>query len=85
MLKTTSYYRSRVKRDRPEIQDDWVERVIRDPLDRNQQGNGWWQLWASIPEAEGRILRVITEEDAETAVNAFFDRDFAKKRKRMKR
>jgi hypothetical protein len=83
MLKTTSYYRSRVKRDRPEIQDERVERISRDALDPKQQGNGWWQLWGPVPEAEGRMPQVITEEHGETAVNALlFDRRFAKKKTR---
>jgi hypothetical protein len=31
--------------------------------------------WRKIPEAEGRILRVVVLPDGETVHNAFFDRN----------
>jgi len=40
------------------------------------QADGRIRRWASIPEMEGRYLRVVLLADGETVHNAFFDRSF---------
>ena len=41
-----------------------------------QAGDGRIRLWARIPEAGGKWLRVVVEPDGETVHNAFYDRRF---------
>jgi len=74
-MKTSRYYDLRVRRDRPEVKDEYTERVMADPVAVRQQDNGFSQMWGWIEE-EQKWLRVITLEDRETAENAFFDRRY---------
>ena len=77
-MKFTSYFLA--NRDRPDrriIEQEWIERVVREPLRRAVQSDGRVRLWAQIDEADGRYLRVVLLEDGETVHNAFFDRRFA--------
>jgi hypothetical protein len=76
-LKTTRYFEESLL-ERPEIRREWCERAVRQPLEVRQQGNGWFQHWAYVPEA-GKYLRVITLEDGETLHNAFFDRGYGRR------
>jgi hypothetical protein len=41
------------------------------------QEDGLIRIWASVPEADDRVLRVVLLPDGETVHNAFFDRGFA--------
>jgi len=76
-MKTTQYFQyTRQRPDRIVIQDEWIERVIRNPLREEIQADGRIRRWARIPEMENRALRVILLEDGETVHNAFFDRNF---------
>ena len=75
-MKTTLYFEEQVLRKRPYILREWCERVIREPLRREVQTDGRIRFWGVIPEMEGRALRVVTLEDAETVHNAFLDRGF---------
>jgi hypothetical protein len=76
-MKTTQYFLyTRQRLDRVLIQDEWIERVIRNPLRKEQQSDGRIRCWARISEMGNRALRVILLEDGETVHNAFFDRDF---------
>lgn len=68
-------------KDRPEIRREWCERVLRDPLVVDEQGDGKYRMWGYIVEA-GNYLRVITLADRETVDNAFFDRTYARKQER---
>lgn len=58
------------------ILDEWIERVIKNPLREEVQSDGRIRRWARIDEMENRVLRVILLEDGETVHNAFFDRNF---------
>ena len=49
---------------------------MQEPLREAVQTDGRIRRWAEVPEAEGRILRVVLLEDGETVHNAFFDRGF---------
>jgi hypothetical protein len=76
-MKTTQYFQyTRQRPDRAMIQDEWIERVIQNPLREEIQSDGRIRRWARIAEMENRVLRVILLEDGETVHNAFFDRNF---------
>jgi hypothetical protein len=49
---------------------------VKQPLACETQTDGRIRYWGSIPELQGRILRVVTLEDGETIHNAFPDRNF---------
>ena len=77
-MKTTRYFEALSGRaDRAAIRDEWIERVVRSPLNEMVQADGRIRRWAQIPEAENRYLRVVLLPDGETVHNAFFDRRFA--------
>jgi hypothetical protein len=76
-VKTTKYFDSiRVRPDRAQIKNEWIQYVMDNPESIVTQEDGRIKLWASIPEAEDRFLRVILLEDRETVHNAFFDRRY---------
>jgi hypothetical protein len=76
-VKFTQYFiHVRTRPDRLEIRDEWIEHVIAKPEAESRQADGRIRLWARIPQAGGRYLRVILLEDRETVHNAFFDRRF---------
>ncbi len=76
-MKTTQYFQYTGQRpDRAVIEDEWIERVIHNPLREEIQSDGRIRRWARIAEMENRVLRVILLEDGETVHNAFFDRNF---------
>lgn len=81
-MKTTTYFRDVVRQKHPGIESDWIQRVMADPLVERRQADGRYALWALVPEAQNRALRVITLKDRETVHNAFFDRGFLKARTR---
>ena len=78
-MKTTAYFRNIVPAKHPEIQMEWIKRVMADPIKQFIQSDGRIVLWGNIAEAEGRALRVVLLEDGETVHNAFFDRNFLKR------
>ena len=75
-MKVTRYFREQVLRKRPYIRQEWCERIVGRPLKREVQPDGRIRYWGSVPELQGRVLRVITLEDGETLHNAFPDRNF---------
>lgn len=81
-MKTTNYFNNFASQKHPEVQLEWIERVLDDPVKKEIQTNNRISYWRSIKEAEGRVLRVITLEDGETVHNAFFDRNFYKRQQR---
>ena len=58
------------------IQEEWIQRVIDQPVKEVIQQDGRIRRWTPIAEMEGRYLRVILLPDGETVPNAFFDRSF---------
>lgn len=56
--------------------DEWIEYVIAKPEAESLQADGRIRLWARIPQAGGKYLRVVLLEDRETVHSAFFDRRF---------
>ena len=76
-MKFTQYFQyTRQRADRVMILDEWIERVINNPLREERQSDGRIRRWARITEMDNRALRVILLEDGETVHNAFFDRNF---------
>lgn len=77
---TTAYFEFvRVRPDRIFIRDEWIQRVIENPLREEIQADGRIRRWAAIEELDGRYLRVVLLEDGETVHNAFLDRRFGAK------
>ena len=58
------------------IRDEWIQRVIENPIKETIQQDGRIRRWAAIAEVGGKYLRVILLSDGETVHNAFFDRSF---------
>jgi hypothetical protein len=81
-MKSTSYFDDFASQKHPEVQRNWIERVLDNPIKRELQTNNRISYWGNIEEAEGRVLRVITLDDGETVHNAFFDRNFYKRQQR---
>ncbi|MBN8507413.1 MAG: hypothetical protein J0L57_02260 [Burkholderiales bacterium] len=76
-MKTTRYFlATRQRSDRRDILDEWIARFVREPQKEVIQSDGRIRRWASISEADGRVLRVILLADGEAVHNAFFDRSF---------
>jgi hypothetical protein len=76
-MKMSAYFlHTRKRQDRQWIKLEWIERVIYSADHEQSQEDGRIRRWKSIPEAEGRMLRVVLLPDGETVHNAFFDRRF---------
>jgi hypothetical protein len=76
-VKFTNYFQFvRSRPDRAVIQDEWIERAIRNPIREHVQADGRIRRWVQVAELENRFLRVVLLEDGETVHNAFFDRRF---------
>ena len=77
-MKCTQYFLStRQRPDRADIEIAWIEFVIQHPEKEIIQHDGRIRRWASVPQADGKYLRVVLLPDGETVHNAFFDRGFA--------
>lgn len=75
-MKCTQYFlHTRNRPDRAIIQNSWIQNTIMHPEKTEIQTDGRVRHWASIPEMDNRILRVILLEDGVTVHNAFFDRN----------
>ncbi len=81
-MKTTPYFEAVVRLNHPEVQLEWIERVLANPVKTEVQVNGRISYLGNISEFGGRVLRVVTESDGETVHNAFFDRNFFKRQQR---
>ena len=76
-MKSTAYFRhTRLRPDRANITDAWIERAIEHPVREVIQVDGRIRRWGQIGEMDGRFLRVVLLPDGETVHNAFFDRSF---------
>jgi hypothetical protein len=81
-MKSTAYFKDFASQKHPEVQLEWIERVLANPMRYEVQPNGRISYWGNIAESNGRALRVITLNDGETVHNAFFDRNFYKRQQR---
>ena len=76
-MKFTRYFEFiRQRPDRAIIRDEWIERVVNNPVKETVQKDGRVRRWAPIEEMESRYLRVVLLPDRETVHNVFFDRGF---------
>ncbi len=76
-FKATRYFQAtRERADRQPIALEWIERVVARPEHEVVQADGRIRRWGAVPEAGGRMLRVVLLDDACTVHNAFFDRSF---------
>ena len=76
-MKSTRYFEAtRQRPDRRVIADAWIIRTAANPVKRVVQADGRIRCWAPVPEAGGRMLRVVLLADGETIHNAFFDRSY---------
>ena len=76
-MKFTKYFEFiRQRPDRALIREEWIERVIRNPVKEVVQQDGRIRRWAPIEEMENRFLRVVLLPNRETVHNASFDRRF---------
>lgn len=76
-MKTTAYFEAvRVRPDRAAIKPEWIDRAAQSPVREVVQEDGRIRRWASVPEADGKYLRVVLPPDGETVHNAFFDRGY---------
>jgi hypothetical protein len=72
----TEYFETQVLRKRPYLKKEWCIRVIEESIRSEPQENNRYRFWASVPELDGRYLRVVTLDDKVTIHNAFPDRGF---------
>jgi hypothetical protein len=80
-VKTTRYFDEvRNRPDRKMILDEWIVRVITNPVSEVVQRDGRIRRWGVVPEMGNRVLRVVLLPDGETIHNAFFDRSFLRMR-----
>jgi hypothetical protein len=77
-LKTTPHGSVRMRRR--DISEEMCLQVIRNPIESEQQANGFFRFWGYI-ESEERYLRVVTLEDHETIETAHWDRNYKKRRR----
>ena len=76
-MKTTKYFQTiRSRKDRSVIKDEWIQHVMDNPECEQIQADGLIRRWAKIDAMQGKYLRVILLQDAETVHNAFFDRGY---------
>jgi hypothetical protein len=71
----TEYF-EKVLRKRPYLKREWCTRVLDAPIRSEPQEKNRFRFWGSIPELQGKYLRVVTLADKVTIHNAFLDRRF---------
>lgn len=75
-MKYTQYFLFvRQRSDRTIIREEWILKIINNPLKTEVQTDGRIRKWSFIKEV-GKYLRVILLKDGETVHNVFFDRSF---------
>ena len=82
-MKLTRHLQDRIQRDRPYTRLDWIAQVIENPIEREIQPDGRIRFWGEAPYPDldnPHILRVVTLEDGETVLTAFFDSGFTRRR-----
>ena len=76
-MKVTEHFRrSRLADDRKWIKMEWIEHAITNPVDELVQADGRIRRWGTVPELNGRYLRVVLLPDGETVMTAFLDRRY---------
>lgn len=78
-MKTTRYFQEQVWRKRPYLDPAWFDAILAAPLRRSVQPDGRIRYWGRVTDPRDgreRVLRVVTLDDGETILNAFFDRGY---------
>ena len=73
---TQYFLYTRLRSDRKDIKNEWIEQVINNPIRKIIQSDKRIRCWGKIDEAGGKYLPVILLEDGITVHNAFFDRTY---------
>ena len=76
MKATEHFKRPRLADDRKWIELEWIEHFIASPVAEHVQADGRIRRWGTVPELNGRYLRVVLLPDGETVMTAFLDRRF---------
>ncbi len=76
MKVTAHFLRSRLEDDRKWIELAWIDHVIENPVAEEVQPDGRIRRWGTVPDLDGRHLRVVLLPDGETVLTAFLDRRF---------
>jgi hypothetical protein len=75
-MKATEYFKNKVLVKRPYLKQEWIEKVLDNPVKIEKQiEDDRIRYWGYIEEL-GKYLRVVTLKDGVTVHNAFPDRDF---------
>ena len=69
------FLKRRQEISRKDIRNEWIVRVMTNPIREEVQTDGRIRKWGWIEEEE-RYLRVVVLSDNETLFSAFFDRRF---------
>ena len=72
----TEYFEKKELGKRPYLTKELCIRVVEAPVRIEPQEANRFRFWRTMPELEGKFLRVITLEDKLTIHNAFLDRRF---------
>jgi hypothetical protein len=75
-VKTTAYFEAIRQRRSGRDSERMDQRAVESPIREVVQADGRIRRWSTVPEAEGKFLRVVLLSDGETVHNAFFDRGF---------
>jgi len=76
-MKTTGYFENSVRKRRPILKDEWIEKALANPEFVTVQPNGRIRHYIYIEEYD-KFLRVVIDEGA--VLNAFLDRGFKPKK-----
>lgn len=77
-VKITDHGERRLRRR--DITEAMCRAVIRQPIEIEEQENGYFKFWGYV-EPEERYLRVVTLPDRETIETAHWDRNYKKRRR----
>lgn len=81
-MKTSPHFEYSVLKNHTEANHtEWIEAVLRNPVATEVQNDGRIKHWGYIAEVQ-RYMRVVTLEDRETVLTAFFDRNFGRRARR---
>ncbi len=86
-MEVTDYFRRRVLEnpDRADITQEMCERVVENPEHSEPQPKGRFVYWGQPEGRESYLRVVVVTEDRTALLNAFFDRNYTRKRRREER
>lgn len=75
IVKATRYFREQVLTKRSYLKEEWILKILSNPLKKEIQQDDRIRFWGYVDEIK-KYLRVVTLSDGETVHNAFPDRNF---------